>query len=145
VHDSVELLRPLAVKQGIAIEADLSSVRCWCDAEQIAQGVTNLVSNAISYNRPGGRVNVSLSSAGATAILTVSDTGKGIPPEDLPHIFERFYRADKARSKADGCTGLGLSITKAIVEAHGGTIRAVSSPGLGSEFTVQLPGVAQTS
>lgn len=145
VHDSIELLRPLAVKQGIAIESDLPPARCRCDAEQIAQAVTNLVSNAISFNCPGGRVSVNITTANATAILTVRDTGQGIPLEDLPHIFERFYRADKARSKADGRTGLGLSITKAIVEAHGGTIRAVSSPGLGSEFTVHLPGLPQTS
>jgi len=139
VHDSIELLRPLAVKQGVVMESELGAVSCWCDAGQIAQAVTNLVSNAIYYNRPGGRVTVGLAASNAVAVLTVSDTGQGIPPEDLPCIFERFYRADKARSKAEGRTGLGLSITKAIVEAHGGDIKAVSIPESGSEFTVRLP------
>ena len=74
-----------------------------------------------------------------TAVLEVADTGPGIPAEDLPHIFERFYRVDKSRAQPQGHAGLGLAICKAIVEAHSGTIAAVSQPGAGSTFTVTLP------
>jgi two-component system OmpR family sensor kinase len=84
-------------------------------------------------------VRVKVAGAQGAAVLFVGDTGRGIAPEDLPHIFERFYRADKARSSAAGRTGLGLSITKAIVEAHGGTIEVATVPGEGSTFTVRFP------
>ena len=98
------------------------------------------MSNAIYYNRAGGSVRVKVTTESGAAVLSVNDTGQGISPEDLPHIFERFYRADKARSKAAGRTGLGLAITKAIVEAHGGTIEVTTELGKGSTFTVRLPG-----
>ena len=87
-------------------------------------------------------VRISTKSAAGTAILTVSDTGIGIAPQHLPHIFDRFYRADSARSNAAGHAGLGLAISKAIVEAHGGTIDITSQLGVGSTFTVQLPAPA---
>jgi signal transduction histidine kinase len=79
---------------------------------------------------------------GSSALLRVTDTGHGIAAEDLPHIFERFYRADKSRSRSEGHTGLGLAITKAIVEAHGGTIVVRSEEGKGSTFEVRLPALA---
>ena len=101
--------------------------------------VANLLSNAIHYNRPGGSVLVRTVSAPGAAVLAVSDTGPGITPDELPHVFERFYRADKARSNEAGRAGLGLTIAKAIVEAHGGTLRAASEAGKGSTFTVRLP------
>ena len=139
VHDSIDLLRPLAKEREISIDADLPSVPCRCDAEQIAQVVTNLVSNAISYNQPGGSVNVNIGVESGAIFLAVRDTGHGIESEDLPHVFERFYRADKARSGAAGRTGLGLAITKAIVDGHGGTIEVATQAGRGSVFTVRLP------
>lgn len=139
VKDAIELLDPLARKQGVTLEAALTPARCEGNAEQIGQVVTNLVSNAIFYNRSGGGVRVEVSTESGAAVLTVSDTGLGIPPEHLPHIFERFYRADKMRSDAAGRTGLGLAITKAIVEAHGGSITVATMPGEGSTFTVRLP------
>lgn len=140
VHDSVGLLRSISAEQDIRLETNLSPVRCLGNAGQLAQVVTNLISNAIYYNKPGGEVRVSLSMSGSNACLEVSDTGIGIAPDDLPHVFERFYRADKSRSHAQGRTGLGLAITKAIVERHHGSISVNSQPGIGSTFVVLLPG-----
>lgn len=138
-HEAVELLQPIATGRGIRLQTDLAPVQYTGNAGQLSQVVTNLVSNALEYNRPGGSVQVRLTAEPGAALLEVSDTGQGIAPEDLPHIFERFYRADKARSNAAGHCGLGLAITKAIVEAHGGSIDVKSEPSQGSTFTVRLP------
>ena len=139
--EAVELLRPLAEEQGIRLSVGLAPAWCEGKAEQLGQVVSNLVSNAIDYNRPGGRVQVTVAAEAEAAVLSVTDTGRGIGPEDLPHIFERFYRADQARSNAAGRSGLGLAIVKAIVETHGGTVQVVSEPGKGSAFTVRFPRV----
>jgi heavy metal sensor kinase len=109
------------------------------DAERLRQLIWNLVENAIRYTPAGGTVTVSLRRRGPVAELTVSDTGIGIPPEHLAHIFERFYRVDTGRSRALGGTGLGLSIVRQIAAAHGGQVRVRSTPGEGSTFTVALP------
>jgi signal transduction histidine kinase len=109
------------------------------DAERLRQLVWNLVENAIRYTPAGGAVVLASRRHGRVAEITVSDTGIGIPPEDLPHIFERFYRVDRGRSRAVGGTGLGLSIVKQVAEAHGGQVRVRSTPGEGSTFTVALP------
>ncbi len=90
-------------------------------------------------------MQVKVGSESGAVILVVTDTGLGIAPEDPPHIFEHFYRADKARSSTAGRTGLGLAITKAIVEAHGGTIEAATQLGKGSTFAVRLPGLLHSS
>jgi heavy metal sensor kinase len=137
--DAVELLRPLAEREGLTLETDFSPARSHGDPDQLGQVVANLLGNAVHHNHAGGRVMVRVTSEADAAVLSVTDTGEGIAPEDLPHVFERFYRADKARSHAAGRTGLGLAIVKAIVEAHGGTVRATSVPGQGSTFTVRLP------
>ena len=137
--EALEVLHLLAQAQQIGLAVELAPARCKGNAEQLGQVVTNLVSNAIHYNQPGGSVSVKVATEGEAAVLVVADTGQGIGPEDLPHIFERFYRADKARSPAAGRVGLGLAITQAIVQAHGGTIEATSKPGQGSTFTVRLP------
>ena len=123
----------------MTLEVESTPTRCEGNSEQLGQVITNLVSNAIYYNRPAGSVQVKVASESGIAILVVRDTGQGIAAEDLPHIFERFYRADKARSSAAGRTGLGLAITEAIVEAHGGTIEVATEPGQGSTFSVRLP------
>src|SRR5204862_3206588 len=94
---------------------------------------------ALRYTPAGGRVEVSLAAQEGSAVLTVRDTGVGIPDESLPRIFERFYRVDKARSRRNGGTGLGLAIVKSVAESHGGRVDAVSVVGQGSTFTVQLP------
>ena len=109
------------------------------DSDKLSQVAINLLSNALKYTGEGGVVTVQLTGEEDCIKLSVRDTGTGIPPEDLPHIFERFYRTDKSRNRLTGGAGIGLTITKAIVEAHGGSIAAVSTPGEGSRFTVTLP------
>lgn len=109
------------------------------DRDRLKQLILNLVDNALTYTPAGGKVTMSLSVDNQTAILTVADTGIGIPRQDLPHIFDRFYRVDKARTRSKGGSGLGLAIVKSIVEAHHGHIDVVSEVGVGSTFTVRLP------
>ena len=109
------------------------------DAERLGQVITNLLSNAIYYNRDHGEIRVETRAENGAAVITVADTGPGIAPEDLPHIFERFYRADKSRARGDGCSGLGLAICKAIVDAHAGSIRVATQSGAGTTFSVRLP------
>lgn len=141
--EAVDLVRPLAAEQGVAIHCDLPSVECQGDPDRIAQVATNLLSNAIHFNRQHGEVRISARSDNGAAVLTVTDTGAGIPADDLPHIFERFYRVDKSRSRVQGRTGLGLAISKAIVAAHSGVIEVTSQPGAGTTFTVRLPARTQ--
>ena len=117
----------------------MAAMECVGDAERIGQVMTNLLTNAIHFNRAQGEVRLSARTEGNMLLLTVGDTGQGIPPEDIPHIFERFYRADKSRSRIQGRNGLGLAICKAIVDAHGGSIEVASNVGVGSTFTVKLP------
>ncbi len=109
------------------------------DGQKIHQVVVNLLQNAINYTPEGGRIEVEARATERGVEISVSDTGIGIPEEDLPRIFERFYRVDKGRSRELGGTGLGLSIVKHIVEAHAGHVRVQSTPGKGSRFTVFLP------
>ena len=107
--------------------------------DNLYQIVFNLMENGIKYNTPGGKLKVTLKRQGEDALLTVQDTGPGIPAEALPHIFERFYRADKSRSRATGGSGLGLSIVHDLVESNGGQIRVETKPGMGSLFSVSFP------
>ncbi len=109
------------------------------DEDRLKQLLLNLVDNAIKYTQPGGSVQLSLAKDTGWAQLVVRDTGIGIPAEDLPHIFERFYRVDKARSRAQGGSGLGLAIVKWVVQTHGGAIKVNSIVGEGTTFTVTLP------
>jgi heavy metal sensor kinase len=137
--ESVDLLRPLATERGVELKIEAAPISCLGDPEQLGQIVTNLVSNAIQYNQPSGSVVVSVSVVSGEAVLSVRDTGQGMSAEEIPHVFERFYRADKSRTGSSGHTGLGLSITEAIVKAHAGTIHVESEKGKGSTFTVYLP------
>ncbi len=137
-HDCVELVRPLANARGIALHCDLPTAPCTGDADLLAEVITNLLTNAIEYNRDHGEVRITARRANANVLLSVTDTGPGISAEDIPHIFERFYRADPSRTQTRDHTGLGLAISKAIVEAHGGTIEVASQPGAGATFTVRL-------
>jgi two-component system, OmpR family, sensor kinase len=137
VGDCIGLVRPLAEEHGVKIVTDLSPLEITGDSERLGQVVTNLLTNAIQYNHDGGEVKIATKLENGLAILTVTDTGQGISPEDLPHVFQRFYRADKSRSS--GNAGLGLAISQAIVTAHGGNIDVISEENAGTTFTVRLP------
>jgi two-component system sensor histidine kinase BaeS len=115
---------------------------CVVDPDKLSQAVINLLSNALKYTPAGGSVDVRVAAGSSGIRIHVADTGIGIGPEELPRIFERFYRADNSRSRESGGAGIGLSIAKAIVEAHGGTLSAASAPGSGSDFTIELPGAS---
>jgi len=135
--DAGERAMHLAGSRRIVIERQ-EDLRVKGDADRLEQVLRNLVDNAIRYTPEGGTITLSLFQNGDWALLRVADTGIGISPEHLPHIFDRFYRADKARSRASGGTGLGLAIVKGIVEQHGGRVTVTSEPGKGSTFTVWL-------
>lgn len=139
VRAVLDLVRPLARERGLRLEADLQPCPVEGDPDRLARVASNLVTNAIWYNRPEGSLRICTRPAEGMSILEVADTGIGISAEDLAHVFERFYRADRARRRAEGGHGLGLAICRAVVEAHGGTIHVVSTPGSGSTFTVRLP------
>ena len=113
------------------------------DEAMLRQLFFNLLDNAIKYTPSGGTVSISFRTEGQMAVVAITDTGIGIAPEDIPFIFERFYRVDKARSRAGGGIGLGLAISQRIAEAHGGKIEVESQVGKGSTFTVSVPGVKQ--
>jgi heavy metal sensor kinase len=143
VAEVVDQYQPQAASSGIALSADLDEpapVRG--DPALLARVSSNLLSNALRYTPEGGRVRVSLRAAGSAALLVVEDSGCGIPPEDQSKVFERFFRADKARSRAQGGNGLGLAICKTLVDVHQGTIGFTSVPERGTRFEVRLPLVA---
>ena len=131
-------LRPVAEERRITIVPQLTPAECIGDADRIAQVVANLLSNAIQYGYEKSDIVVASGKQDGSAWISVTDSGEGIPPEELPHIFERFYRVEKSRQA--GRTGLGLAISKALVEAQGGTIEVTSQPGKGSQFVIRLPG-----
>ena len=136
-RDCVTLIAPLAETRRVKIYCELPSLECVGDSERLSQVITNLLTNAITYNKENGEVRVTGEAKNGTVILTVSDNGVGISADALPRVFDRFYRADSSRTS--GNTGLGLAISKAIVEAHGGEIEVTSQPEVGSVFTVRLP------
>jgi len=138
ISGCADLVQPLADERGVKIFSELSPLEITGDPERLEQVVTNLLTNAIQYNQPAGEVRVKLESEAGLAVLTFADTGQGIAPDDLPRVFERFYRGDKSRT-GGGSAGLGLSICKSIIEAHGGTIEVMSGQNIGTTFTVRLP------
>ena len=138
ISDSVEMVQTLAEEQNVKIISKIAPLEITGDSERLAQVVTNLLSNAIQYNQANGEVRVKLAAQDGLAVLEIADTGQGIAPEDLPRVFERFYRADQSRTGA-GNAGLGLSICQAIVAAHGGSIEVASEKNRGTTFTVRLP------
>jgi two-component system phosphate regulon sensor histidine kinase PhoR len=141
IRDAVELMRPIAEKSNIRLleEYGPRSAEVWCDSEAVSQIMSNLLDNAIKYTPPGGSITVGAREAGQYHEIFVRDTGVGIPSEDLPRLFERFYRVDKARSRELGGTGLGLAIVKHMVAAHSGTVRVESKLNEGSTFIFTLP------
>ena len=136
----IHLLRPVAEKRGQRIESAIASdLMMDGDRDRLYQILYNLTDNAIKYTPEGGHIGIMLTEENGSLVWRVRDDGIGIPEEDQKHIFERFYRVDKARSRETGGTGLGLSIVKQLVAAHGGTISVYSETGKGTEFTVVLP------
>lgn len=157
VEDCADSLRPLAAAKDLTITVVPAppGTEIFCDAEAVHQALSNLLDNAIKYTPPGGQIEVKAlllpAAPGQARFVEVSvkDTGPGIPPEDLPRLFERFYRVDKARSRQLGGTGLGLAIVKHLARAQGGSVRVESELGRGSTFTLTLPvddlGLAETA
>jgi len=148
VNQAIEMFRPAAEERGILLEPQaFDDVTVAGDAARLRQVVNNLIDNSLKFTNSGGRVIVRVARDvdRSQALLRVSDTGLGIAPDDLPHIFERFYRGDKSRHRETPTsgTGLGLSICQAIVEAHGGEISVQSALGKGTQFTVRLPLAAE--
>jgi len=127
--------------KGVSVEGrvDEGLPPVWANRERVHQVLFNLLDNAVRFTPPGGRVTVSASRHDGSCEVRVADTGPGIAPQHLPHLFERFYRVDPARSREDGGTGIGLAIARSVVEAHGGRIWAESELGRGSVFTFELP------
>ncbi len=137
----VERLAPLWQARHLTVHLDLpEGLRVWADPEWAGRALGNLLDNAIKFTPPGGEVRVRAWPEGEWVAIEVADTGPGIPPEDLPRIFERFFRRD--RHRGGGGSGLGLAIARHAVEAHGGRIQAFSEPGQGARFVFTLPAVS---
>ncbi len=138
-EEAVSMQIPIAERSGVKLKCDGQRAIAWGDSERLSQVATNLIGNAIRYNRPGGQITVTTMASDGQAILRVSDTGVGISAQDIPHLFERFYRVDQARSRASGGSGLGLAICQSIVEAHDGSIVVQSELDVGSVFEIRIP------
>jgi len=141
ISDTLESFSALAAQQGINIEGSVAEdVDPVCmDAPRIGRVLNNLVSNALRHTPTGGRVELRAQRNGSRVEVVVLDTGEGVRPEDVPHIFERFYRGEKSRSRATGGGGLGLAVARGIVEAHGGEIHLESGSAEGARFVFSLP------
>jgi two-component system phosphate regulon sensor histidine kinase PhoR len=141
IDRTVGLLRHLVERKKHTVVVNIPSALppILGDEERLGQVFSNLLDNAIKYTPDGGTITIGATSDDRMVAVSVADTGIGIPPQDLPRIFERFYRVDKARSRELGGTGLGLAIVKHLVEGHGGTVSVESPPGKGTTFCVKLP------
>jgi signal transduction histidine kinase len=141
VSDLEEELAPLALANAIDLRLEIPHKPLYVsgDSDRLYQAIANLINNAIQYTPAGGKVTIRLASVDRTAVVTVRDNGIGIAAEDLPHIFDRFYRVQADRARSTGGTGLGLAIVRAIVKAHHGNIQVESQLAVGSTFTVTLP------
>jgi len=141
ITQAVTAMQAKAQTKGVNLAASLpeTSPRVEIDFHRILQVLHNLLENALAHTPGGGSVQVNVTPQASNVEITVNDTGEGIPVEELPNIFERFYRVDKSRTRATGGHGLGLTIARRLVEAHGGTITAASEIGKGSRFTFTLP------
>jgi len=135
----VEALRQGFADKGIEFTTDLQATVVTGDRKRLEQVVVNLLSNALRYTDAGGHVSLSVRQVADNAMLEVADSGIGIPPDDLSHVFTRFWRGEKSRSRATGGAGIGLSIVKELVRAHGGEVTVNSSVGQGSVFRVVIP------
>ena len=148
VGEAAETVRPFANQKGVNLEVDLGERRTIVlgDASRLQQIIWNLLSNAVKFTPSGGTVRVRMTHRDRRLVLSVTDTGEGIAPSFLPHVFERFRQAESGSTRRHGGLGLGLSIARNLVEAHGGSIRVESEgPGRGATFTVELPLAAESS
>src|ERR1051326_86432 len=125
--------------RGIQVSVECPDIQIQADRARLATALSNLIDNAIHYNRPSGKIRISAERSNGTLNLSVTDTGNGIPSDELHRIFERFYRVDKSRTRESGGTGLGLAIVKHAIESQGGMIDVTSKIGAGSTFTIHLP------
>jgi len=142
VRDLMTQTEPLAEERGVQLRPDLNGgVRVEADPARVRQLLLILIDNALTHTPTGGAVSVGVIRRNGRARVTIADNGDGIPSADLPHIFERFYRADKARNRENGGSGLGLAIAKWIVDAHKGDIQVTSAEGKGTEVAVSLPAI----
>ena len=142
VRDLMTQTEPLAEERGVQLRPDLNGgVRVEADPARVRQLLLILIDNALTHTPTGGEVSVGVIRRNGRARVTIADNGDGIPSADLPHIFERFYRADKARNRENGGSGLGLAIAKWIVDAHKGDIQVTSAEGKGTEVAVSLPAI----
>lgn len=144
VGDVVSAMRPRAEQAGLTLDLVIAgeTSEALLDGDRLERAVANLLRNAIEHTPPGGRVWVTVAESGGQVSLAVADTGEGIDPAVLPNIWTRFYRAERSRARPDAGSdgaGLGLAITRGIVEAHGGTVEVASEPDLGTTFTVRIP------
>ena len=141
VSDTLESFTELAKQQGITLEGQVESDvdPVFMDTQAIGRVLNNLIGNALRHTPPEGRVSVWVRRTDVRVEVTVSDTGEGIRDEEIPHIFERFYRSEKSRSRETGGAGLGLAIARGIIHAHGGDIRVESKLGKGTQFTFHIP------
>jgi two-component system phosphate regulon sensor histidine kinase PhoR len=138
---AIELLGPSAEKKGheLIVQVDPELPVVFGNAGYLERAVANLVENAVKYTPERGRIAVSVTEQGPYVVVEVSDNGIGIPADDIPRIFERFYRVDRSRSRDMGGTGLGLSIVKHVAQAHRGLVEVSSAPGAGSSFKLKIP------
>ena len=136
-RDCMALHRPLAYAKRLRLESDLQTAPCRADSARLTQVITNLLTNAIRLTPAEGSIMIRTGRNGG-AHLIISDTGPGIARDQLPHIFDRFRRADTSRTSTTGGTGLGLAICKAIMDAHGGTIAVESEVGKGTTFSIHV-------
>jgi len=137
---SAEMIVPLAVEKQVTVSVDaVEPTTLRGDADALERLLLNLLENAVKYNRPGGTVTLRVHGEDGAVALEVRDSGIGIPPDQVTRIFERFYRVDRGRSRAEGGTGLGLAIVKHVAQLHGGSVEVASTPGEGSSFKVRLP------
>ncbi len=141
VSDTLESFSELAYRESIKLEGQVESDvdPVLMDTQAIGRVLNNLIGNALRHTHSGGAIEVRVRRTGRGVEVTVSDTGEGIRAEDLPHIFERFYRGEKSRNRGTGGAGLGLAIAQGIVRAHGGDIRVESEVGKGTQFTFHIP------
>ena len=141
VERVVDDFRPLAQDGSVFLDTQLKAkyIEASVDSQRMSQVMANLLSNALRHAGEDSVVTIGVGCFGASVEVSVADTGPGIAPEDLPHLFERFYRVDRSRSRSEGGSGLGLAIAKEVVEAHGGRIWAESGQGEGAVFTLRLP------